>query len=108
MYDPKVLSAFITAKGKGQYQYEQLQTFKYDDLLKIIEQDNRYSSKVTAKDAELQREDIVRLLVLDQFVPIDEVAGFKLLPVKLLQEWTEKLGVKLDGIGNLNGGDSLC
>lgn len=37
LYDPKVLGAFITAKGKGQYQYEQLQALKLEDLLKIIE-----------------------------------------------------------------------
>lgn len=51
---------------------------------------------------------MVRLLVLDQFVPIDEVADFRLLPAKLLQEWTEKLGVKIESIGNLNGGEALC
>lgn len=79
-----------------------------EDILKIVEQDNRYSCKLTVKDAELQREDVLRLLVLDQFVPIDEVADLRLLPVKLLQEWAEKLGVKLEGIGNLNGGEALC
>ena len=45
---------------------------------------------------------------MEQFVPIDEVADFRLLPVKLLLEWTDKLGVNLDNIGNLKGGESLC
>ena len=103
-----MLGAFIAAKGKGQYQYEQLQGLKLEDLLRIISQDNRYSCKLTAKDAELHREDTVRLLVLDQFVPIDEVADFRLLPAKLLQGWTDKLGIKVENIGDLNGGKTLC
>ena len=48
-----MLSAFITAKGKGQYQYEQLREFRLEDILKILEQDNRYSCKLSAKDAQL-------------------------------------------------------